>query len=89
MAQLPAPPPPYITAQGGDGSGGNALLQEAEQEISSLRGELYATRRTGWAAQQALDKVPRLDAPKKHHIHLQDVILHNLVEATTDPIKYP
>ena len=60
MAQLPTPPPPPPPiAHGANGTGGDALLQEAQQEISSLRGELYATRRTGWAAQQALDKVPR------------------------------
>ena len=34
-----------------------ALLQEAQAEVASLRSELYATRRSGWDAQQALAKV--------------------------------
>ena len=56
MAQLPPPPPPPFAAAA-HGVGGDGLLQEAQTEISTLRGELYATRRTGWATQQALVKV--------------------------------
>ncbi|KAK9811821.1 hypothetical protein WJX72_010778 [[Myrmecia] bisecta] len=32
------------------------LLQEAQSEISALRAELYATRRTAWESQQALNQ---------------------------------
>lgn len=55
MAHRALPPAPPLTAA--NGVGGDSLLQEAQEEISALRSELYATRRTGWAAQQALLKV--------------------------------
>ena len=64
---LPPPPPRMQPAAGrsalhsSNGSvsdgGAAALLQEARAEVASLRSELYATRRSGWDAQQALAKV--------------------------------
>jgi hypothetical protein len=58
----PALSRPATGLAGGDGipeSGVAALLQEAQAEVASLRSELYATRRSGWDAQQALVKVGR------------------------------
>ena len=50
-----------LALPGGSGgisdSGAGALLQEAQAEVALLRSELYATRRSGWEAQQALTKV--------------------------------
>ncbi len=63
---LPPPPPPMQPAAGRSAlpsgssisdSGAAALLQAAQAEVASLRSELYATRRSGWDAQQALVKV--------------------------------